>query len=161
MALVLNGTTGASMVQDDSVNPVTDIASGIPCFSAYQNVVQSLSAGVTTKITFNITSFDTTNAFDEVNNRFQPLVAGYYMINTNIRVDSSCSLGVYIYKNGALKTALATISVGAGGRVSSGDILYMNGLSDYIEIFANSSVSNGFAAVEAANAFQAHLIVGA
>ena len=112
-------------------------ASAAPCFSAYQSgAAQSIPNAVYTKIQFNTKEFDITNAYDAATNfRFQPLVAGYYQVNAEVLVSTLASpLVVSIYKNSAeFKRGIQVNSVN-GGVVSS--IVFMNGTTDYLEIFA-------------------------
>lgn len=164
--VTINGTTGVDKVQDDAVNPVTDIASGIPCFSATRALsTQSITSATWTKIQFDTVKFDTTNAYDGTTNyRFQPLVAGYYKVIVSVRstVDTT-QLNVGVYKNGVLyKQNVLGVSSTAATSIIIEVIVSMNGTTDYIEGYGFiTGTSPAFSNNEDRTYFQAHLIVGA
>lgn len=110
-------------------------------FSAYASSVQTLTSGVATKIAFGSKEFDYANKFDNVTNyRFQPSVAGLYLIECAVRVTSTAAItqaSAALYKNGALAkegdfqtSSTATIS---RPRVSA--LIELNGTTDYIEAY--------------------------
>jgi hypothetical protein len=114
-----------------------------PAFSAYNSTAQSVSSGAFTKCVLNVENFDTNNNFDNTTNyRFTPTVAGYYQISAKLRANGSSSLNrviCSIYKNGQTTGRLfdMTVSFGTSGIfVSGADLLYMNGTTDYIELYA-------------------------
>lgn len=142
-------TTG--MLADASITQAkmaAGVAGNGPAFSAYQSSLQTLSNNTETKLQINTEEFDTAGAYDSATNyRFTPLVAGYYQINF------SC------YGGGSVNTTLVTAKIvkngsqyfdytqGRGGAysyipaafsdgVSSGSqLVYLNGSTDYIEIY--------------------------
>lgn len=112
-----------------------------PAFSAYRATDQSISSGAWTKLQAATESFDTAAAYDNATNyRFTPLVAGYYQVNGAIYVNAVSGLtnvGARIYKNGSantLGTICGSASSAEGGALVS-DLIYMNGTTDYIELF--------------------------
>ena len=123
------------------------LASGVagtgPAFSAYQTSgsAQTISAGVNTKLQFQTKEFDTANCFDNVTNyRFTPNVAGYYQVSGGLQLGTSaCVLTMYFYKNGsAYKQFLSTNSANVSGGYGSA-LVYLNGTTDYVELYANLS----------------------
>jgi hypothetical protein len=119
--------------------PQAALAAGVagngPAFSAYQAGALSLSASTNTKITFDTEEFDTNSNF--ASSRFTPTVAGYYQINSGVSFGPSAGL-VSIYKNGSeYKRGIQSIASGVGFTVFS--VVYLNGSSDYVEIYANST----------------------
>lgn len=112
-----------------------------PCFSAYQTAVQTLTAGTWTKVVLNVKEFDTASAFDNVTNyRFQPTVAGYYTITGGVGFNAVGSSVAVLYKNGALYKSGGY--AGANGTNQSSNVasvVYMNGSTDYIELFVYST----------------------
>jgi hypothetical protein len=115
-----------------------------PAFSATQNVGQSISAATWTKIQFNIELFDTASCYDNATNyRFTPNVAGYYAFNVTAESNSTSSIGVSLYKNGASyrRSYSSNPGIGATGHMTS--LVYMNGTTDYVEayIYQNSAVA--------------------
>jgi hypothetical protein len=110
-----------------------------PAFSAYQSSAQTLSNNSWTKIQLQSEYFDTASAFDQTTNyRFQPSVAGYYQLNVVAQAFLFSALGVSIYKNGSgLDYAVGT---GTSGQlystVAQSKLVYMNGSTDYVELYA-------------------------
>jgi len=136
------------------------IANG-PAFSAYQSTLQSVPNSTSTKIRFQTTEFDTTTAYDNTTNyRFQPTVAGYYQVNGAVFFASAAaSVVVSVYKNGAnWKSGPQTPSTVNSAAV--GALVYLNGTTDYIELYAyhvfGSALNTGASA--GATYFQASLV---
>lgn len=118
-----------------------------PAFSAYGNAAQSFTSGVWTKVQFNIEDFDTNSNYDNTTNyRFTPTVAGYYQINACSSSSGTGTSGwaTAIYKNGTgIKYAyVPNASIGVVVFVAS--LIYCNGSTDYIEIYAvnNNTTQN-------------------
>jgi hypothetical protein len=115
-----------------------------PAFSAYLNGSQTISASTWTKITLNAEDFDTNNNF--ASNRFTPTVAGYYLITV---VSQMAGTGltypsVGVYKNGTLWGTGNSTSNSTGEIVCSGSTLvYLNGSTDYVEMYIQSFTSAG------------------
>jgi hypothetical protein len=119
-----------------------------PAFSAWQSSSQSFTANTWTKVQFQTEEFDTASCFDNTTNyRFTPNVAGYYQVFgafTNATILAQVGLG--LYKNGVNYKRLYN-GIG-GGNTSSGCggcIVYLNGTTDYIELYAlTTSTQNAF-----------------
>jgi hypothetical protein len=136
-------TSGTTTVQATAVAGTTTltlpaltatVAIDGPAFSAYQAGAITLSASTNTKITFNTEEFDTNSNF--ASSRFTPTVAGYFQINGGISFGPSAGQ-ISIYKNGSeYKRGVQAVN-GVGFTVAS--IVYLNGSSDYVEIYANST----------------------
>jgi hypothetical protein len=113
-----------------------------PAFSASSTTSLTLTSGVWYKVIFNQENFDTNNNYDPTTNyRFTPTVAGYYQINSCVAGDAVTNTNIWtmaIAKNG---TRIASGSQ-AANNVNNGQasmcsfIVYCNGSTDYIEIFA-------------------------
>lgn len=115
-----------------------------PAFSAYQSSAQSSLPLAWTKIQFQTEEFDTDGCFDSATNyRFTPNVAGYYHLTGNLQLNGSSTLLIVgLYKNGVqIKTGpYVYLSVnGVAGGVSS--VAYLNGSTDYAELWAFSETS--------------------
>ena len=113
-------------------------ASAAPAFSVYATLSQSIANNTNTKVSLNVETFDTNNNFDSTTNyRFTPTVAGYYQINGTIYFSSpSIYSVVFIYKNGS--SYRTGIQAGNGAYVygsTVADIVYLNGSTDYIELY--------------------------
>lgn len=115
------------------------VAGNGPAFSAYLGTNQSVTQNVWTKIQFNTEEYDTASVYDNITNfRFQPLVPGYYQVNAS--VDSSGSVAttlqtLSIYKNGSAHKN-GELSRDNGGRIGASALVFLNGSTDYAEIYA-------------------------
>jgi hypothetical protein len=119
----------------------TNVAGNGPAFSAYLNSSQSFTGGVYTKVQLNAEEWDTNNNFDSTTNyRFTPTVAGYYQVNCQAQQSSTYSGTnvVAIYKNGAAYKS-ATLSTYGPPTLSA--MVYLNGSTDYIELYTNLGTS--------------------
>jgi len=139
-----------------------------PAFSAYQSSAQTLTANVTTKVQFQTKEFDTNSNYDNATNyRFTPTVAGYYQINSAINSASGGLVTgiIYIYKNGSsfkqgTQTALAIGTNNGLGPVVSA-LVYLNGSTDYVEIYGLYNGNATLANTAAGTYFQASMVRGA
>jgi hypothetical protein len=103
---------------------------------------QRLSANTYTKFGFNTEVYDTKNEYDNSTNyRFTPVVAGYYLITSQLTADGTLTnMGVYVYKNGTrFYDGNNNHSSSYYNSTNVSVALYLNGSTDYIEIYAQSS----------------------
>jgi hypothetical protein len=123
----------------------TYLAAGVagtgPAFSAYLNSTQSFT-GSFSKVQCNVKEFDTASCYDATTNyRFTPTVAGYYQVSGCWTAASTGSnLSITIYKNGSdfkrgqnIQASAAVVTVCA--------LVYLNGSTDYVELYAASSAT--------------------
>lgn len=129
---------------------------GAPAFSAYNSSVQSIPHNTFTKVQFQTESFDTNSNFDNVTNyRFTPTVAGYYHVTEQVGLSSltANSMSV-IYKNGGA-ISYSPVAVGWSGisnTLSSTAIdIYMNGSTDYLEVYVYQASGGAINTINAAN----------
>jgi hypothetical protein len=113
------------------------VSGNMPAFSAYASATSSsITSGVDTKVLFDTESFDTNNNF--ASSRFTPTVAGYYQINTTIRFNGTyTSSGFILFKNGGNVGYLGTTASSSDTIKSGSSLQYMNGSTDYLEIYVN------------------------
>jgi hypothetical protein len=114
-----------------------------PAFSAYRTGSQSISANVYTKVALNTEAFDTANCFDSTTNyRFTPTVAGYYQFSAQVDISAASGLTYFyvsLYKNGSGATSIFNTTLsGVVGNQNTAILLYMNGSTDYVELYVNS-----------------------
>lgn len=111
-----------------------------PAFRAGLSSTQSISSGTATKVQFNSETFDTNNNYDNTTNyRFTPTVAGYYQVNAMAQLLATAGTVFFlmIYKNGSNYQRLGALYGTANEFGSSGSALvYCNGSTDYIEVYA-------------------------
>ena len=105
-----------------------------PAFSAYNGGNQSITNNTYTKLQFPSEEYDTNNNFDNATNyRFTPTVAGYYQISGCFQVATQAEKYVMIYKNGVVNKAGSDL---VGWLASVSAIVYFNGSTDYVELYA-------------------------
>lgn len=130
------GSVGSSNLAGGSVTQAklgTNVAGNGPAFSAYGSAPQTVSNETFTKVTLDVEEFDTNSNF--ASSRFTPTVAGYYQINGQVSGVGTVSLSrtlVTLYKNGA------TYKYGSDGTITRSMIscvVYMNGTTDYLELY--------------------------
>ena len=171
MSVIINASTTSGLVmssdlsgnlqfQNNGVNlPMGGVA---PAFSAYQLASSTITNNTASKILFNTEIFDTNNNF--ASSRFTPTVAGYYQINATVTWNSGIGTNIiYIFKNGAEIARGSRVAIAVpdfvGLPVSS--LIYLNGSTDYVEIYAFTtggtvSTETGFSTI-----FSGSLVRGA
>ena len=110
-----------------------------PAFSAYAGSATSLGNGVSTKVLFNTEEFDTNSNYDTSLSRFTPTIAGYYQVTSSINTAAyiSSNSQLVIHKNGSnFKVGLQFGNSGNTAGVTVEALIYMNGSTDYLEIYA-------------------------
>lgn len=139
-------TTGSTAAVSQAM-----LASGVagngPAFSAYRSADQTgISDAVFTKVQLNFEFFDTASCFDSTTNyRFTPNVAGYYQINGTLYVTGTLATSfASIYKNGFLYCYGSFLIVANSGGVSSvSSLVYLNGTTDYVELYGYGDTTFG------------------
>lgn len=89
-------------------------------------------------VNFNNVNFDPSGIWDNTNKRLQPTIAGYYRFGFGLNLGASTNMSqnvAALFKNGApasygLNSILATTFAGSTG----GDVLHMNGTTDYVDL---------------------------
>jgi len=146
-----------------SVNGVikigTNQAVNGPAFSVYSNAAQTLGSSTWTKITFGAEEYDTNSNF--ASSTFTPTVAGYYQINGSLNVNSSqTQIVVSVYKNGSPYKNGANIN----GLLSYNNVncqVYLNGTTDYVEIYGFVTVGQSTGNDQTQTYFQGCMMRGA
>jgi hypothetical protein len=107
-----------------------------PAFRAYNSTATSIPTNTPTKVSLGTKNFDTNNNFNTTLSRFTPTVAGYYQINCAVYIFfAPTDLHVQIYKNGS-PCCIGSHPFGRNTSSVVSDIIYMNGTTDYIEMYA-------------------------
>jgi hypothetical protein len=133
-----------------------------PTFSAYNTSAQALSASTQTKLQFNAEEFDTANCFDSTTNyRFTPNVAGYYQTGGGFgAATNQCTTIVSIYKNGSIIKQVANSPLTNPASYGSA-LVYLNGTTDYIELYGFLSIAQNTNTGLSGMYFQAVMVRGA
>ena len=126
-------------LNSSGANAGIQLASNLaPAFSAYASAGTTVPDATYTKILFASEDFDTNSNF--ASSRFTPTVAGYYQVNANTRFGAFTVSSVFlvIYKNGGANIRGNGSSMNSSGFIypSISGIVYCNGTTDYIEIYA-------------------------
>lgn len=155
LQLKSGGTTIATI---SSTGITTQV--GAPAFRAYRSGSQTISANTTTKVAFNAETFDTNSNFDSTTNyRFTPTVAGYYQVNAIVGFTTGAGQ-LSLYKNGSnYQTGLeVTYNASLGGHIPINDLVYLNGSTDYIEIFVYLTSGTTISSGETNTSFSASMV---
>jgi hypothetical protein len=154
LALQTNGTTAVTIstgqvatfaqapVLPAASIPQAALAAGVagngPSFSAHPSAGTTLSSNTWTKINYATELWDTNSNY--ASSRFTPTVAGYYQINAAFGEGLSTSVMVMymaIYKNGAPEKYMQYQTAAAWyTNIPINGMVYCNGTTDYIEIYA-------------------------
>jgi hypothetical protein len=137
--------------------------SGGPAFRAYRSGSQTISASATTKVALNAETFDTNNNFDSTTNyRFTPTVAGYYQVNGVVCFTTGAGQAA-IFKNGSLYSTGVEVTYNAsiGGHLPISELVYLNGSTDYIELYVYLTTGTTISSGETNTAFSAAMVRGA
>ena len=166
--LKLKATSGGSVsfVNEDTASDLTVtfpavtgtamVSGNMPAFSAYQSSAQTLSTATFTKILYQTEEFDTNSNF--ASSTFTPTVAGYYQVVGAVQFGSATTCAVRIYKNGSnlkqvFNSITSSVSTGSGTA-----LIYMNGSTDYVEIFAYLGTGQALTADVTTTYFQASMV---
>jgi hypothetical protein len=154
-ALTIDGSQNVTFAKGFTVG-----ATAAPAFSAYQSSAQTLSSATWTKLQFQTEEFDTASAFDNATNyRFTPQIAGYYQVNGGLAIAASnTGIRVGVYKNGTVFKYLSFDSSTAAGAAYGSALVYLNGSSDYIELYGRVATGQALDALLYATYFQAAMI---
>lgn len=109
-----------------------------PTFFAYKSSGQALTTG-TQKITYDSTRWNVDSDYDTSTSRFTPQVAGYYQVNAGWYIATSSEReGVaYLFMNGSNYSMVCNLIGASGVRAFTGSqLVYMNGSTDYLEVYA-------------------------
>jgi hypothetical protein len=147
MTTILNASTSAGLIitPDTSGNIQLQYnGQAAPAFFVYCSAVnQTFSSNTWTKVNLDTEVFDTNNNFASY--RFTPTVAGYYQINGCVHLSNTTNYATQmqcgIYKNGVLYL-MQGFNFSSGGsqmndaRCVASGVLYLNGSTDYVELYA-------------------------
>jgi hypothetical protein len=130
----VDGVTSAIQTQLNA----KQTASG-PAFRAYQSVAQSIPTATNTKVLLQTEDFDSNSCF--ASSTFTPTVEGYYQISGCVGFGTTpVNAQAMLAKNGGIvsKGAQAANS-GVVFATEVTDLLYMNGTTDYVELWTYQS----------------------
>jgi hypothetical protein len=133
------------------------VSGNMPAFSAYQSSAQTLSSATFTKITFTTKVFDTNNNF--ASSTFTPTVAGYYQINCGISIGTTATVIILLfYKNGSTVYKAVNTNPSTVSTVSASNLVYLNGTTDYVEVYAFLTLGQALSAASTDTYFSGSLM---
>jgi hypothetical protein len=141
MPATINGTSGFGGNLTGNVTGNADTATAAnsatalsgPAFRAYATGTTTITNNTPARVTLAAEDFDTSNCF--ASSRFTPNVAGYYHFNFAIRMENALAGNALLYRSGAVVTAGSHGQSGTYGS-SGSDLIYLNGTTDYVELWA-------------------------
>ncbi len=137
------------LTRKDYVDGKVTTASSGPAFAAQGSLIAP-AVNVPTKAPITTEVFDTNTNYDAANSRFTPTVAGYYQVNADggNRV-ALATFGIYviIYKNNTEVVAQggSTGNDVTFARGQASGLIYMNGTTDYLEVYLTVTGPSGTA----------------
>ena len=153
---------GALLSSDGKVQQAAlaaNVAGNGPAFFANMSGTQSASAGTYTKVAFNNKAYDTDSFFNSTASTvngippyaFKPTTAGYYQINAGVYNQAANQTNLLrIYKAGTALVELARLYVGSAPTMSGASLVYLNGTTDYVEIYFYCSTTTTIGSNEGA-----------
>jgi hypothetical protein len=144
LAVGANGTVlTADSEETTGMKWVAPTVTSGPAFLAYRATsTQSFTGDVVTKVQLNAESFDTDNCFDSTTDyRFTPNKSGYYSINmeSEMNLSSANVSRIRLYKNGtSVRESGNNDTSSANLYQSLSSIIFMNGTTDYLEMYLYS-----------------------
>jgi hypothetical protein len=132
----------------------TNVVGNGPAFRAYASNATPVPNLTQTKVNLATENFDTASCFSS--SKFTPNVAGYYLIQGGVDFNNNVGAIALIYLN----TTAVTLG-SSGTRLSQvSDLIYMNGSTDYVELYAyqSSGTTQNTIAVSASTYFTGCLI---
>lgn len=130
-------------------------------FSAWQSVGQPLPADAFTKLLCTNEEFDVGGFYDTALSRFQPDKAGYYHFGGGFQVATTASIArIFVYKNGVLYKQASSSTPSTDWTYGSCTV-YLNGSTDYLELFAWTNVTNTTHPLQVATYIQGHMVARA
>jgi hypothetical protein len=130
---------------------------GGPAFSAFLSSNQTVSVATDTKVALNTEVFDTNSNYNNATYRFTPTVAGYYQVNGSISFQGGQGI-LTIQKNGAAYQYQQVNTNATSGICTMTCLLFLNGSTDYIELYGYSTAGTVFAGGSAFTTFSASMI---
>lgn len=120
-------------------NHLTKREWAVPAFAATPTTDQTVVSDATTLITLGTEEFDTNSNFSS--SRFMPTVAGYYQINAQARFAATATVSsatLHLYRSGLVYRSSDTVGgLGITTVRSISTLVYLNGINDYVEIWAH------------------------
>lgn len=169
LVIKTGGAGGTTAITIDNAQVATfanPLINDLPLFETFLTTTQNITSNQFTLLNFDNVNFDSHSWFDTANYRYTPQMAGYYIFTAAYTMTPSTSASVKLvalYKNGVLAKYLefTRYAAVAGTTTASGSsILYMNGTTDYVDVYAYTLGTGTLAVSSAASQtyFQGYLL---
>jgi hypothetical protein len=118
-------------------------------------------SGTNVKVNLNNTPTNVGSGFDTANKRFKPTIPGYYSIygQIGVQLTVNVSMSVQLRRNGNLVASASSQSSTASiFYANTQQIVYLDGVNDYIELYGsqNTGASGAFLGAVTSTFFTAH-----
>jgi hypothetical protein len=158
VSLTVPSVAGTNTATLPAATGTVMVSGNMPAFSAYQSGTgQSLSASTWTLLQFATKEFDTNTCFNNTSSTatlnglsvpawaFMPPVAGYYQISGSYNTQAAASYEqlLAIYKNGSSFKYICDIIPSTVRSCAGSGLIYMNGSTDYIQLYCLVTSSAG------------------
>ena len=116
-----------------------------PAFSVNLAAAQSVASNADTKVAYDTTIFDTDTDWDNTNKRFVASKAGYYQLNVHHAASGTTVTRqqLFLLKNGTKVARFFDVSAADPYIYAGSYLMYLNGTTDYAEVFAQVSATSG------------------
>jgi hypothetical protein len=136
--LAFQTQAGANTITVPNATGTMMVSGNMPAFSVYLTAAQTITNAAFVKLAFDTKLFDTANAFNTTTNRFQPTIAGYYQMNGGFYLATPTTVLSSIEVNGFEYSRGVQFS-GNGQSAYVSSLVYLNGTTDYAELFVYQS----------------------
>lgn len=158
--------TNAAIYDERALWDVTPPASSpVTCVATLNGVDQTgVASGTNVKVNLGTAAVNVGGGFDTTNKWFKPTIPGYYVMygQIGIQLTASVSMGIQLRLNGV--TSIAGTSTQSSTAsfyfCSTQQIAYLNGTTDYVELFGsqNTGAAGAFNGATNTTFFNAHRI---
>lgn len=162
MSLLKVNTVETSLVQNTGGTGSPRVRE-MPVFRANVGTLQSFSNGTYVKVQLSSVEFDTNSWFDNTTNyRYTPQIAGYYQFSFCVSVNGTGLTAAQssLWKNGVQNTTGSFVVTSSSAdmlSVGSG-LVYLNGTTDYVEMYVYSTGSTRTLPVSTTNFLSGFLV---
>ena len=156
MTVLAPNTNSNQIVTIPDATGTVMVSGNMPAFSAYPSTNQAVTSAWT-KVVLDSEEFDTNNNF--ASSRFTPTIAGYYsIIGVTSLTGTTARTQTAIYKNGSVFKYGSDIVYASSLGSSATALIYMNGSTDYLELYIWNGNSTSVASGATLTYFQGEMV---
>jgi hypothetical protein len=118
----------------------------LPVVRVSRTITQGLTCNINQPVFYNVETQDPLDVFNPASGKFTPNIPGWYLLTArdNVAGTSITSVYMYFYLNGSpisMNAGAIVNSTGATGVLE--DIVYLNGTTDYIQVYVQVNAASG------------------